>query len=214
MNCSMLRVMPTSSRVRRREFVRARKMGLGQKLVVAFLLAVVLVPPMAGFYSYFTGIPLHLLTAKKEDNETDESSAPPSISLVEGRVHTLALSDEVATTLGVRKGDHDSIALAEPPKKMRPLVLPGSTALDPTRLARIRARFAPARVVEIAHVRDPLRKSGQTEFRELRQGDTVSKGDLLGVFYSLDVGSKKNDLLDALVQLELDQHVLDNAQSS
>jgi membrane fusion protein, heavy metal efflux system len=40
----------------------------------------------------------------------------------------------------------------------------------------------------------------------------VSKGDLLGVFYSLDVGSKKNDLLDALVQLELDQHILDNAQ--
>jgi membrane fusion protein, heavy metal efflux system len=189
-----------------------RKMGFGQKAVVAFLLAVVLVPPLAGFYSYFSGIPLHLLAAKKEDNETDESSAPLSISLVEGRVHTLALSDEVAKTLGVRKGAHDSIALAEPPKHKQTLVLPGSTALDPTHLARIRARFAPARVVDIAHVRDPLRRSGQTEFRELRQGDVVSKGDLLGVFYSLDVGSKKNDLLDALVQLELDQHILDNAE--
>lgn len=189
-----------------------RKMGLGQKMVVVLLLTVVLVPPLAGFYSYFTGIPLHLLAAKKEGNESEESSAPPSISLVEGRNHTLALSDEVAITLGVRKGDHDSIAVAEPPRRMRPLVLPGSTALDPTRLARIRARFAPARVVEIAHVRDPLRKSGQTDFRELRQGDIVSKGDLLGVFYSLDVGSKKNDLLDALVQLELDQHILDNAE--
>ncbi len=124
-----------------------RKMGFGQKLVVALLLAVVLLPPLAGFYSYFTGIPLHLLAAKKEDDETEGPSAQPSISLVEGRVHTLALSDEVATTLGVRKGDHDSIALAEPPKKMRPLVLPGSTALDPTRLARIRGsvRAGPGR---------------------------------------------------------------------
>jgi membrane fusion protein, heavy metal efflux system len=46
----------------------------------------------------------------------------------------------------------------------------------------------------------------------LRSGDRVSKGDLLGVFYSVDVGSKKNDLLDALVQLELDQKILDEAE--
>ncbi len=98
------------------------------------------------------------------------------------------------------------------PTTMRPLVLPGSTRFDPTRLARIRARFAPARVVELAQVRDRSPKTGYTEFRELRQGDIVSKGDLLGVFYSVDVGSKKNDLLDALVQLELDQKILDEAQ--
>ena len=191
-----------------------RKMGLGQKVVVLLLLTVVVVPPLAGFYSYFSGIPLHLLASSKDEKEKEglESSAAQSVTLVSGRAHTLAVSDEVAVTLGIRKGEHDSVAVAQPPKMMRPLVLPGSTALDPTRLARIRARFAPARVVEIAQVRDPLRKTGQTDFRELRQGDVVSKGDLLGIFYSLDVGSKKNDLLDALVQLELDQHILDNAQ--
>src|SRR5262249_3457373 len=91
-----------------------------------------------------------------------------------------------------------------------PLVLPGSTALDPTRLARIRARFT-ARVVQIGQVHDFSSKTGQSEFRELRAGDRVRKGDLLAVFYSVDVGSKKNDLLDALVQLELDQKTLDNA---
>ena len=53
---------------------------------------------------------------------------------------------------------------------------------------------------------------GVTEYRELRQGDNVSKGDLLGLFYSVDVGSKKNDLLEALVQLELDQKILDEAE--
>ncbi len=43
-----------------------RKMGHGQKAVVALLLTVVLVPPLAGFYSYFSGIPLHLLASSKE----------------------------------------------------------------------------------------------------------------------------------------------------
>jgi membrane fusion protein, heavy metal efflux system len=187
------------------------KMGIGQKAVVALLLTVVLVPPLAGFYSYFSGVPLHLLAAKinEEDKEAEGSTG---ISLVSGQPHTVEISDGVAATLGIRKGDQDSVGVAQAPSMMRPLVLPGSTDLDPTRLARIRARFAPARVVEIAHVRDHSRPGGITQFRELRQGDTVFKGDHLATFYSLDVGSKKNDLLDALVQLELDQKVLDEAE--
>ncbi len=194
---------------------RARlRMGWGQRAVVALLLTIVIVPPLAGFYSYFSGVPLHLLAGQKDDDakESGGSTGSTGIALIPGQAHTLEVSDEVALTLGIRKGDKDSVAIAQTPNTMKPLVLPGSTALDPTRLARIRARFAPARVVEIAQVQDPFRKAGRTEFRELRQGDNVSKGDLLGVFYSLDVGSKKNDLLDAFVQLELDQHILDNAQ--
>jgi cobalt-zinc-cadmium efflux system membrane fusion protein len=96
---------------------------------------------------------------------------------------------------------------------MPPLVLPGSTDLDKARLARVRARFAPARVVQIGQVWDANPKTGATEYRELRPGDSVSKGEVLGVFYSADVGSKKNDLLDALVQLELDQRILDEAEA-
>jgi membrane fusion protein, heavy metal efflux system len=185
------------------------KMSWGQKVVVALLL----VPPLAGFYSYFSGVPLHLLVRKDNDEkEAEGSTTAIGVSLVPGKAHTLEVSDGVATTLGIRKGDQDSVAVAQPPHMMRPLVLPGSTALDPTRLARIRARFAPARVVEIAQVRDPSRMGGLTQFRELRQGDTVYKGDHLATFYSLDVGSKKNDLLDALVQLELDQNILDEAE--
>jgi membrane fusion protein, heavy metal efflux system len=84
--------------------------------------------------------------------------------------------------------------------------------LDPSRLARIRARFAPCRVVQIGQVQDFSPKAGHTEYRELRPGDHVRKGDPLGVFYSVDVGAKKNDLLNALVQLELDQQILDNAK--
>jgi cobalt-zinc-cadmium efflux system membrane fusion protein len=175
---------------------------------------VVLVPPLAGFYSYFSGVPLHLLAAKNVDTEAEESDAAPSISLVSGRLHTLEISDEVAVTLGICKGEHDAVAVAQPPTMMRPLVLPGSTSLDPTRLARIRARFAPARVVSLGQVWDFAPKQGHTEYRELRQGDPVSKGDILGIFSSVEVGSKKNDLLQALVQLKLDQVILERIEKN
>jgi cobalt-zinc-cadmium efflux system membrane fusion protein len=194
--------------------IERRKMGLGQKAVVGLLLTVVLVPPAAGFYSYFSGVPLHLLASNKDKEEktTPASSARSSVTLVSGHAHTLEVPEEVCAALGIRKGQRDSVAVARAPIMMRPLVLPGSTALDPTHLARIKARFAPARVVELAQVWDQSPRTGHTIFRELRQGDSVSKGDLLGIFYSVDVGSKKNDLLDALVQLELDQKILDEAR--
>jgi len=190
-----------------------RKMGWGQRSVVVILLTVVTVPPLAGFYSYFSGVPLHLLASKKEDKENSESAESPNIALVSGQAHTLEVSEDVATSLGIRKGEHYSVAVARPPATMKPLVLAGSTDFDPSRLARIRARFAPARVVQLAQVRDFPRIHGHTEFRTLRPGDLVSKGDLLGVFYSLDVGSKKNDLLQALVQLELDQKIMDRVEA-
>jgi cobalt-zinc-cadmium efflux system membrane fusion protein len=193
-----------------------RRIGFGQSVVVVILLTVVLLPPLAGFYSYFSGTPLHLLASGKEakDEEPSASAAPSSVSLVTGQAHTLEVPEEVAAALGIRKGGRDTIAVAQPPTLMRPLVLPGATALDPTRLARIRARFAPARVVQIAQVWDRSPKTGMTEYRELRPGDRVSKGDLLGVFHSVDVGSKKNDLLDAVVQLELDQKILDRVEAN
>ncbi len=105
-------------------------------------------------------------------------------------------------------------AVAPPPAKMNPLVLPGSADFDPSRIARIRARFAPARVVEIAKVQDSWSKSGQPVFRALRPGDSVSKGEVLAIFYSEDVASKKTDLVDALVQLELDEKILDTIEAN
>jgi cobalt-zinc-cadmium efflux system membrane fusion protein len=190
------------------------KMGWGQKAVVALLLTVVIVPPLAAFYSYFSGVPFHLLAGKKEEDRTDDSDEPASISLVPDQPHTLEVSDDVARTLGITKGDKDSVAEAKPPTTMRPLVLPGSTDFNPGRLARIRARFAPARVVELGPVHDFVRQTGRTEVRDLRPGDVVAKGDLLGVFYSVDVGSRKNDLLESLVQLELDQKILDRVEEN
>jgi cobalt-zinc-cadmium efflux system membrane fusion protein len=195
-----------------------RRMGIGQKIFVVLLLTVVLVPSSAAFYSFFMGIPLRVLASTKGtdqgENEARAASTRSEVTLVPGQAHTLEVPAEVCVSLGIHKGGRDAVAIAQKPTTMRPLVLPGSTALDPTRLARIRARFAPARVVELGQIWDRSHTHGHTEFRELRQGDHVAKGDLLGVFYSVDVGSKKNDLLDALVQLELDQKILDRVEAN
>jgi cobalt-zinc-cadmium efflux system membrane fusion protein len=189
-------------------------MGFGQRLGALILLTVVIVPPMAGFYSYFTGIPLHLLASTKDKEEESASSAPAGVALVPGLAHTIEVADDVAATLGIRKGTRDSAAVAHRPTAMRPLELKGSTMIIPGKLSRIKPRFGAARLVEIAKVwqRDP--RTGLSTERELRPGDKVAKGDPLGVFYSVDVGNTKNDLLDALVQLELDQAILDKIEKN
>ncbi|MGO8750806.1 MAG: efflux RND transporter periplasmic adaptor subunit [Thermoguttaceae bacterium] len=176
---------------------------------VGILLLILVVLTAFALASGAVKLPWATAAAEKVDPPAKETLA---VALVKGKPHTLEVPEHVRAVLGIRKGKQDLFAVAQRPTTMRPLVLSGSTALDPVRLARIRARFAPARVVEISHVQDAARKSGQTQLRELRPGDRVRKGDVLGIFYSVDVGSKKNDLLDALVQLELDQKILDQAE--
>ena len=87
-------------------------MGIGQKAVVAILLTVVLVPPLAGFYSYFSGIPLHLLASSKEAEKAPDTAAPASVSLVSGQAHTLQVPEEVCAALGIRKRERDAVAVA------------------------------------------------------------------------------------------------------
>jgi cobalt-zinc-cadmium efflux system membrane fusion protein len=154
------------------------------------------------------------------DTLTAEAAKPSlAVELVAGKPHTLFVPEDVRNALGIRNDHRDSIAVARKPTSTRPLVMPGSTALDPTRIFRIRARFAPspssAEVVQFGQMaQDPRRSpSLHTSFRELRSGDRVAKGDLLAVFYSVDVGNKKNDLIDALYQLKLDEEILKAAKS-
>jgi cobalt-zinc-cadmium efflux system membrane fusion protein len=124
-----------------------------------------------------------------------------TVELVSGEPYTMTVPDGVRAALGI--GD---AAPVERPKQTRPLVMPGSTGLDPSRVSRVKTRFN-AEVAEIAQVpEDPtVSKSLQTSFRELRTGDKLRKGDLLAVVWSVDVGSKKSDLLEAIVQLRLDE---------
>jgi membrane fusion protein, heavy metal efflux system len=193
---------------------RTARISLCPKTAVRILTALTLVALTALTWHVF-GLPLPMFgqSAGVEFAGGDKKiSMPPGVTLVRNKPHTIEVPDDVRTVLGIRKSNKDLFAVAAPPAAMHPLVLPGSTAIDPPRLARIRARFAPTRVVEIGQTQDLSATTRKSQFRELRPGDRVVKGQILCVFSSVDVGSKKSDLLDALVQLELDQKILENAE--
>jgi membrane fusion protein, heavy metal efflux system len=157
--------------------------------------------------------------AEKGKADTAPASPTAAVKLVDGQAHTLFIPEDVRLALGIRKDGTDLVATAHRPTWMRPLVMPGSTMLDPTRIMRIRALFAPSpsspKVIEIGQVKeDPgVTGTGQTVMRELRSGDRVTKGDLLAAFYSVDVGNKKNDLIDATLQCKLDNQILNAAMA-
>ena len=172
------------------------------KIVGALLLGVVLVVGLVAANGAMrpSAAADDAMPAAKEPGTGDKST--DSVDLVEGKPHTLFVPVDVRKALGICKNSVDLIAVAQRPTRMRPLVMPGSTALDPTRIFRLRARFAPspssAECVEIGQIAEDPRRSEkmQTVFREIHSGDRVIKGNLLAVFYSVDVGNKKNDLVD------------------
>jgi cobalt-zinc-cadmium efflux system membrane fusion protein len=126
----------------------------------------------------------------------DARAVPESLSLVPGKPNTLQLSPQLIHTLGVQTiqvqsaGSHDR------------LMLSGSLLLDSNRMVRVHSRF-PGEVVSIGSV-TPFGASAK-DARPLRLGDHVSKGQLLAVVWSKDVGEKKSDLVNALSKLYLDE---------
>jgi cobalt-zinc-cadmium efflux system membrane fusion protein len=159
---------------------------------------------------------LQQLAAERETSSEAAAVEKPGlgVELVKGQPHTLFVPENVRTALGIRKDNLDRIVTAVRPTRTRPLPMPGTTMLDPTRVIPIRALFAPspssAQVVEIGTIEEDRLKTGSTTTirRELRSGDKVTKGNLLAAFYSVDVGNKKNDLIDAIYQLKLDSQIL------
>ena len=123
------------------------------------------------------------------------------VELVEGVPRTIRVPEAVRKGLNIQES-----IVAQPPTQARPLTMPGSTALDPARVMRVKTRFN-AEVVEMGQVVDSTQRtpSGESIQRPLRPGDRVRKGDVLAVVWSVDVGGKKSDLVDALVQLRLDE---------
>jgi cobalt-zinc-cadmium efflux system membrane fusion protein len=179
--------------------------------VTSVLGTAVVVAILGAFIVFVADIPLFSKSVASAEERTKSAATPalPAVKLVKDKPHTLLVPQDVRTALGIRKAGVDVTAVAKPPTQTRPLVLPGSTMLDPARIMRIRVRYTPADVKEIGEVRDEEQSAakGITVLRELHTGDRVRKGDLLAVLYSADLGQKKNDLIDALVALKLDEHV-------
>ena len=184
---------------------RLRTTGKILLLILAILIA-------CAWASWPGKLPWTKAGAEQVDSTAKEAAG---VELVKDKPNSLRVPDEVRKSLGIRKGNTDQIAVAQQPTRKLPLVMPGSTALDPARLIRVRVRFAPAEVVEIGKIDDPHASPGHVPpvRRDLQAGDPVKKGDLLAVLYSVDLGNKKNDLFDALSQLRLDEEVLKRAEA-
>jgi membrane fusion protein, heavy metal efflux system len=130
--------------------------------------------------------------------EASEEAEDDGWHLVAGTTDTLELSPRLVRTLGVRTSE-----VKRAPSHDR-LNLSGSLLLDSNRLVRVHSRFG-GEVVSIgmAHT-----NNSNVPTRPLRLGDHVSKGQLLAVVWSKDVGEKKSDLVNALSKLYMDETML------
>ncbi len=177
---------------------------IGSGVIVVIVLCV-----LTGFLLVVAGVPLPGVAAAEQKKAKQDER--PKIDRVPGQPFTVSVPEETRWSLGIRKGGVDQLVTVAAPTEARPLVMSGSTALDPGKIRRIRIRFTPAEVVQIGQL-DEYDDEGRTMSREVRSGDHVRKGDLLAVFYSEIVGGMKSNLVDNLSQLKVDQELLDASQ--
>jgi cobalt-zinc-cadmium efflux system membrane fusion protein len=116
--------------------------------------------------------------------------------LVPGQSDEIELPPDVAERLGVKSA---AVQAAAAP---RALTLAGSLSFEPNRLGSIQSRF-PGEVIAIGATSHSYADSPMRE-RPLEYGDRVSQGQIMAVVWCKDLGEKKSELVDALVQLALD----------
>jgi cobalt-zinc-cadmium efflux system membrane fusion protein len=186
----------------------------GKKATAVVIVGLVI---LAGFILFLTGLVPSWHSANAEERQV-KAPPPMQVDLVQGMQNTAVVPEDVRQALGIRKNGKDNLTPAREPEQTAPLVLPGSTDLDPAHVHRVRLRFTPADLVQITKIKarsdDPARFESVEEERELRPGDEVKRGDVLAVVHSVDVGSKKNDLYDALVMLDMDKKILAEAMKT
>jgi cobalt-zinc-cadmium efflux system membrane fusion protein len=187
----------------------------GKKATAVVIVGLVV---LAGFVLFLTGLIPSWHSANAGENKV-EAPPPLQVDLVPDKPNTAQVPEDVRQALGIRsKTGKDNLTAAREPEQMAPLVLSGSTDLDPAHVHRVRLRFTPADVMQITKIKarsdDPARFESVEEERELHPGDEVKRGDVLAVVHSVDVGSKKNDLFDALVMLDMDKKILVEAMKT
>jgi len=163
-------------------------------------LAALLLAPSLGV----PGVPnaLERLLAKKEQAEEAEE-APLAVRLIEGQPDTFELPEDVVRQMALLRPYR-----VPPEAASRPLTVTGTLAFDPDALGRVQSRF-PGEVVALGTSKAPATEDGRTlPERTWQYGMAVKEGDLMAVVWSKDLGEKKSELVDAMVQLHLDQDTL------
>jgi cobalt-zinc-cadmium efflux system membrane fusion protein len=124
--------------------------------------------------------------------------------LVPGTKDEIELPARVVQSLGVKT---EEVKTGTAP---RPLELAGSLAFDPNHLGRVQARFG-GEVVSIGTTKAPDADGKMVE-RPLRYADKVTKGQIMAVVWSKDLGEKKSELVDSLVRLWYDESILEGLE--
>ncbi len=144
--------------------------------------------------------------------------------------HVLELAPGAAGMLQVVSGEPDKIQItSEVLKNLRietvpvehapppePLRLSGSILLDPNRMVRIHARF-PGELVSLGTVPVHASRTGDdtvVERRPLQFGDRVTKGQIVAVVWSKDVGEKKSEYVDSISKRDIDKKLLDKYEQT
>jgi membrane fusion protein, heavy metal efflux system len=135
------------------------------------------------------------------------SAASASVSLEKPTVElTNRDPPTLRVPLDVAKSLHLTTVSVEPYAIRRALKLDGTLFVDPSQIARIHSRFS-GELMSIGAL------SPEESFsRPLQFGDHVKRNQLLAVVWCKDLGEKKSELVDALLQLRMDETTLARLQ--
>ena len=165
------------------------------RFVVLGLLALFVV---GGAIVFFVVILPKMHGEAKAKGPAEAGNNLPSVELVEDDPEVIVIPRHVRKALGIE----ESFTVKSIGKDDgKPLTMPGSTALDPNRIRRVRARFN-------AEVTKITQKKGRGIDHDIRPDDRVEMSESLAEIWSLEIGMRKSDLADAVVQLQLDKQRL------
>ena len=130
----------------------------------------------------------------------------PRGELVGSDARTLRLPRDVIEVLRVQTTAVKSAVTADT------LKLEGFLFLDANRLVHVPSRFA-GEVIELGQIEAPMSDQIPTSQRRpisrpVSFGDTVSKGQLLAVIWSKELGEKKSEMVEGLTKLSFDEDKL------
>ena len=152
----------------------------------------------------------HFVGQRQEQLKIDEERKPhvvgrdehhpdkmAGVEIVEGDAGRLRLTSNVVNSLKVR------VSTVRRAPATEPLLLTGSLFLDSSHLAVVHTRF-PGEIVKVGEIPetdahgDPVIVNGKPKMRQIRAGDHVTKGQLIAVVWSKEIGETKSDLVEAL----------------
>lgn len=181
---------------------------------------------LGGFVQGF-GVPVIVVTGGAfgvwlSNHKTISAARPETVSTEDPRKEEkpfrkgqdgIVIPQSIATKMNLKTAQ-----VTHPTKPLALPSFPGNLALNSNELQRIHTRFAGEVVslgvtTEPAEPSTPKGPSRPENTRPIKVGDKVSKGQVLAVIWSKDLGEKKSELMDAASKLKLDVQVMERLKA-